>query len=129
MCTLSQKDAVNEFFVHTEVDITGIYITDTAPLPIVEEPDAIRRHKIAELNKRMTDLVHTLRLLQHEEDVKSAKKKIEINKINAEIAQIDTEIRSLWQPSDAIRTMADLDLVKTDFWPLGPSTRLRIECG
>ena len=39
--TLSQKDAVNEYFVHTEVDITGIFIADRAPLPIVEAHDAI----------------------------------------------------------------------------------------
>ena len=113
MCTLSQKDAVNEFFVHTETDLVAL-----------ETEDSIRRHKIAELNKRMTDLVHTLRLLQHKEDVhKSAENKIKINKIKAEIAEIDTSIRSLWQRSDAIRTMAEFDLVKTDVWPLGPSAK------
>ena len=65
--TLWQKDAVNEYFVHTEVDITGIFIADRAPLPIVEAHDAISatvdngdRHRVSTIH---TNVATTL--LQH----------------------------------------------------------------
>ena len=113
MCTVSQKQAINEYFVHTDTDLVGL-----------KAEDAIRIRTIAELNKRMTDLVHTLHLLQDKEAVhKSAENKMKINQINEEIAQIDIKIRSTWRLGDPRRTMAEFDLVKTDFWPLGPSAK------
>jgi hypothetical protein len=65
--TLWQKDAVNEYFVHTEVDITGIFIADRAPLPIVEAHDAISA-TVDNGDRERVSTIHTnvaTTLLQH----------------------------------------------------------------
>lgn len=111
MCIVSQKQAMNEYFVHTDTDLVGL-----------KDEDAIGINTIAKLNKQMTDLVHTLHLLQDKEAVHtSAENKMKIDQTNEEIARIDLKIRSIWKLGDPRRTMAEFDLVKTDFWPLGPS--------
>ena len=83
MCTVSHKDAVNQYFVHTE----GITSFD---------PECLRDKEINALRKNMSNLVAELRSVQPENTDK-------INEIQAKIAEIDAKLRSLCRHGAAVR--------------------------